>query len=82
MRLMQFIVIFIAVFFAVKNFFYEYVPEFMKENVIFGSLYLWGGIAICGIALSALLLRSQKQKIKEIEDKIQSHKARSRYIHH
>jgi hypothetical protein len=49
-------------------------------NVFFDYLFLWGGISLAGMALSYILLISQGQKIRAIEDKIQDHKAYTKYL--
>lgn len=81
LRLTQFIFILIAIFFVIRRLFYEHVPDFLKVNIFFEYLFLWGGVALSGMALCYIMLLSQRQKIKEVEDKIQSHKVYSQYIH-
>ena len=81
LRLMQFILILVVMFYGVKRFFYELVPDFLKMNVFFDYLVLWGVISLAGVALCYSILASQRQKIREIEDKLQEHKASSRYFH-
>lgn len=80
LRLMQFIFTLVIIFYGVKRFFYELVPEPLKVNVFFDYLFLWGGISLAGMALSYILLISQGQKIRAIEDKIQDHKAYTKYL--
>ena len=77
---MQFILSLAVIFYCVKRFFYELVPDFLKVNVFFDYLFLWGGISLAGMALSYVLLISQGQKIGEIEEKIQDHKAYTKYL--
>jgi hypothetical protein len=79
LRLMQFILMLVIIFYGVKRFLYELVPDFLKVNVFFDYLFLWGGISLAGLALCYIMLISQRQKLREIEDKIQDHKASSRY---
>lgn len=80
LRLIQFIFVVVAVFFVVKQLFYEHVPEFMKVNIFFENLFIWGGVAAGGMVFCYVLLYSQRRKIGEIEEKIQSHKVYSRYV--
>ncbi|HXX53262.1 MAG TPA: hypothetical protein VEI28_01685, partial [Thermodesulfovibrionales bacterium] len=56
------------------------IPDFLKVNIFFDYLILWGGISLAGMALSYIVLISQGQKIRELEDKIQGHKTSSRYF--
>ncbi|HXX80802.1 MAG TPA: hypothetical protein VEI46_04585, partial [Thermodesulfovibrionales bacterium] len=81
LRLMQFILSLVVIFYVVKRFLYGLVPDFLKVNVFFDYLVLWGVISVAGLALCYSILISQRQKIREIEDKIQDHKASSRYVH-
>jgi len=81
LRLMQFILTLVVIFYGVKRFLYGLVPDFLKVNVFFDYLVLWGVISVAGLALCYSILISQRQKIREIEDKIQDHKASSRYVH-
>lgn len=81
LRLMQFILVITVIFFGAKKFFYELVPEFLKVNILVEHLFLWGGMALGGMLLCYVLILSQRQKIREIEEKIQDHKTYSRYLH-
>ena len=81
LRLMQFILTLVVIFYGVKRFLYDLVPDFLRVNVFFGYLILWGGISLTGVALCYMILISQRQKIRELEDKIQLHKTSSRYFH-
>jgi len=80
LRLMQFILTLVLIFYGVKRFLYELVPDFLKVNIFFDYLLLWGGVSLTGAAFCYILLISQRQKIREIEDKIQDHKISSRYF--
>ena len=81
LRLMQFILTLVIIFYGVKRFLYDLGPDFLKVNVFFDYRSIWGGISLAGTALCYILLLSQRQKFKEIEDKIQDHKTSSRYFH-
>jgi len=80
LRLMQFILALVVIFYGVKRFLYELVPDLLRVNVFFDHLILWGGISLAGVAFCYILLISQRQKIREIEDKIQDHKASTKYL--
>jgi len=80
LRLMQFILTLVVIFYGVKRFFYELVPDPLKVNVFFDYLFLWGGVSLAGLVLCYIILISQEQKIREIEDKIQDHKASTKYL--
>jgi ribosomal protein L37E len=80
-RLFEFIFIVAAIFFVAGKLFSEHLPEFITENIFFQYLFLWGGVAVAGIILCFILLQIQQQKIKEIEERLQSHKVYSRYLH-
>ena len=80
LRLTQFIFSLTVIFYGIKRFFYEWVPDFLKVNVFVDYLFLWGGISLAGMALSYVILISQGQKIREMEDKIQDHKAYTKYL--
>jgi len=80
LRLMQFILTLVVIFYGIKRFFYELVPDPLKVNVFFDYLFLWGGISLTGVALCYIILISQRQKIREIEDKLQNHKASTKYF--
>lgn len=80
LRLMQFILTLVIIFYGVKRYLYELVPDLLKVNVFFDYLFLWGGVSLAGMALCYVLLFSQGQKAREIEDKIQDHKAYTKYL--
>jgi hypothetical protein len=80
LRLMQFILTLVVIFYGVKRFVYELVPDFLKVNVFFDYLILWGGVSLAGLVLCYIIQISQRQKIREIEDKIQDHKAYTKYL--
>jgi len=80
LRLTQFIFTLAVFFFGVKRYLYGLIPDFLKVNIFFDYLILWGGISLAGMALSYIVLISQGQKIRELEDKIQGHKTSSRYF--
>jgi len=46
LRLMQFILTLVVIFYGVKRFVYELVPDFLKVNVFFDYLILWGGVSL------------------------------------
>lgn len=79
LRLSQFILLMAIIFLAAAKLFHEHVPEFIRENIFFEYVYVWGAAAAVGIILCYIVIASQKQKIKEIEGKIRDHKAYSRY---
>jgi ribosomal protein L37E len=80
LRFTQFIFILAVLFFAVDRFFNEQIPEFLKGSVFFAYVFFWGGAALFGMVLCYALILSQKQKMKEVQLKIQSHKMDSRYM--
>lgn len=79
LRFTQFIFILSALFFAGDRLFSAYMPEFLKENIV-EYVYYWGGTAVVGMAFCSMVILSQKQKIKAVQDKIQSHTLHSRYM--
>ena len=80
MRLAQFIFMVSAVLFSTGRFLPDYVPEILKDNIFFKYLYVWGGLAIGGVLFCYIALHSQKQKVQEVEAKIQDHRVDSRYM--
>jgi hypothetical protein len=80
LRFTQFVFMLAAMFFAFDRLANEYVPVFLKESFFFEYVFYWGGAAVVGMALCYLIIFSQKQKIREVEDKIQSHKVDARYL--
>jgi hypothetical protein len=80
LRLMQFILTLVVIFYSVKRFLYELVPDPLKVNVLFDYLFLWGGISLAGMAMCYVLMISQGQKMRDLEDKIQDHKAYTKYL--
>lgn len=77
--LAQFIFMVSALLFASGRFFNDYVPEILKENIFYRHLFVWGGLAAGGILLCYVVLYSQRQKVRELGEKIQGHKIDSRY---
>lgn len=82
LRLTEFLFVLAVMFFVAKEFFWEQLPEFIKGNVVFDYVFLWGGAAIAGMVLGFIVIRSQKGRLKEVGDKIEDHKARSRFSRH
>ena len=80
LRLSQFIFMVSAIFFVVKRFFYDQLPEILRMNIFYKYLFLWGGMSICGALFCYVMLSVQKQKVREVEDKIQDHRVYSRYM--
>ncbi len=80
LRFTQFVFILAALFFALDMLVNEHVPEVLRESVFFAYVFYWGGAAVAGMVLCYVLILSQQQKRKEIEEWIQSHKAHSRYF--
>ncbi len=82
LRFTQFVFVLALLLFALDRFFYEYAPDFLKTNVFFErDLYLYfGAAAAVGMAFCYALIIPQKQKMKEIKEKIQRHKTDSRYM--
>jgi len=79
-RFTQFVLFLSILFFAADRFYHEYVPEFLRGSIFFEYVYYLGGTAMTGMVLCSVLILSQKQKMKEVQDKIQSHKTDSRYM--
>ena len=82
LRFTQFVVVFALLFFVFDRFFSEEIPESLKSNIFFEyDLYLYfGGVALAGMVFCYMLILSQKQKMKEVRDKIDGHKTDSKYI--
>jgi ribosomal protein L37E len=80
LRFSQFVFVLAVLFFAFNRFFDEHIPDFLKGSVFFEYALYLGGAAAGGMAFCYLLILSQKQKMKEVQDKIQSHKTDSRYM--
>ncbi len=79
-RLAQFVFMVSAFLFAAGRFFSDYVPEVLKDNIFYNHLFVWGGLSIVAVLLCYVLLYSQKQRVREVEEKIQDHRADSRYM--
>lgn len=79
-RFTQFVLFLSILFFAADRFYHEYIPEFIRGSIFFEYVYYLGGAAVTGMVLCYVLILSQKQKMKEVQDKIQSHKTDSRYM--
>lgn len=80
LRFTQFVFILAAMFFAFDRLVNEHIPEFLKGSIFFEYAFYFGGAAVAGMALCYVIILSQKQKMKEVENKIQSHKGDSRYM--
>jgi hypothetical protein len=80
LRLAQFVFMVSAVLFVAGRFFSDYVPEILKDNIFYNHLFVWGGMAIGAMFLCYILVASQKQKVRGIEEKIQDHRVDSRYM--
>jgi hypothetical protein len=80
LRFAQFVFVLAALFFVFDRFFGEYIPEFLQGSIFFEYVFFWGGAAVVAMVLCYLITISQEHKIKEIGDKIQSHKTDSRYM--
>jgi len=77
LRLTQFILVMAIIFLAARNLVHEHIPEFIRENMFFEYVFVWGGAAALGIILCYVIISSQKQKMKEIDGKIHDHKVYS-----
>ncbi len=80
LRLAQFVFMVSAFLFAGGRFFPDYVPAILKDNIFYNNIFVWGGLAIGAVFLCYVLVYSQKQKVREIEEKIQDHRVDSRYM--
>ncbi len=80
LRFTQFMFMLAAVFFVFDRLVNEHIPEFLKGSIFFDYVFYWGGAAVAGMALCYVIILSQRQKMKEVEDKIHSHKVHSRYL--
>jgi hypothetical protein len=81
LRLSQFIFMVSAIFFVVKRFLYDQLPDIVKINIFYKYLFVWGGLSIACTVLCYVVLSLQKQKVRQMEDKIQDHRVYSRYMH-
>jgi ribosomal protein L37E len=79
LRFTQFVFMLAAMFFVSDSLFHEHLPEFLKESIFLEYVLYWGGAAVAGMVFCYIIVVSQKQKMIEVEDKIHSHKDRSRY---
>ena len=80
LRFTQFIVVLAVFFFSFDRFFHEYIPDFVKGSVFFEYVFYWGGAAVAAMGLCYVIIVSQKQRMRDVDDKIQSHRAHSRYL--
>ena len=82
LRFTQFVFVLAVLLFALDRFFYEYIPESLKSSIFFeADLYLYFGVvALVGMVICYVFIFSQKQKMKEVRDKIDVHKADSKYM--
>lgn len=81
-RFTQFVVVLALFMFAFDRFFSDQIPESLKSNIFLEyDLYLYfGGAALAGMVFCYVLILSQKQKMKEVQDKIDGHKTDSKYM--
>ena len=82
LRLSQFIFIVVAILFAAGRLFRNAIPSFIRDNIFFKYLFLWGGLAALGMACCCLFLPAQRRKIKEIDGSIREQRAYRKYSAH
>jgi len=75
LRLMQFIFLVVSAFFVVHRLFSDYFPLYLRANVIFQYLYIWGGCAIAGMTAFYFMRSSQQKKVDELESQIRKRSA-------
>ncbi len=80
LMLSQFIFMVSAIFLVLKRFFDDQLPEILKMNIFYKYLFVWGGASIGGAIFCYVMLSMQKQKVRDVEDKIQDHRVYSRYM--
>jgi hypothetical protein len=79
LRLVQFIFIMSAILFSASRLFAEHIPDYVKENIFFANVYLWGGLALLGMMVCRVLLFLQKQKAAALNEKIHATTAEKRF---
>ena len=79
LRLIQFIFVLSAMLVSASRFFGERIPDHIRENVLFTYAYLWGGLAVIGMAVSYLVLFLQKQKAASLNEKIHETTAEKKF---
>jgi hypothetical protein len=71
-RLMEFIFILCAVFFAATRLMPEHMPEFLKDNIFSRNLYIWAGISAFGSVVFCASSRILKGKVVSLEEEIKT----------
>jgi hypothetical protein len=79
LRLVQFIFILSAILFSASRLFAERIPDYVRENIFFVYVYLWGGLAVFGMAVCYVLLFLQKKKSAAMDEKIHRTTAEKRF---
>jgi len=78
-RFTQFVLFLAILFFTADKFYQEYIPEFLRGSVFFEYVFYLGGAAVTGMVLCYVLILSQRQKMKDVQEMIHRHKTDSRY---
>ena len=79
LRLMQFIFILSAMLFSGSRLFVERIPDLVRDNIFFAYVYVWGALAVFGMAVCYMVLFSQKQKAAALDEKIHATTAEKRF---
>ncbi|HXX53521.1 MAG TPA: hypothetical protein VEI28_03015 [Thermodesulfovibrionales bacterium] len=82
LRFSQFIFIVVAILFAAGRFFRSSIPSYIRDNVFFEYLFLWGGLAALGMVCCILFLPGQRKKIREIDGSIRGPREYRKYSAH
>jgi hypothetical protein len=79
LRLMQFIFILSALLFSGTRLFVERIPDLVRDNIFFEYVYVWGALAVIGMAVCYMVLFSQKQKAAALNENIHATTAEKRF---
>jgi len=82
LKLSEFIFIVVAILFAAERLFPDFIPDFIRENIFFQYIFVWGALAIFGILLCSLFLPAQRRKLQEIDSCIRGQKSYRKYSVH
>jgi len=79
LKLSEFIFIVVAILFASERLFPDFIPDFMRENIFFQYIFVWGALAVLGILICSLFLPAQRRKLQELDSSIREQRAYRKY---